>query len=131
MLLTATDAAGTEAVYELTNPDLDLKSGERLPAESLRIRIERCAESDGVLRQTISVRSYHCAPIRLSPELRLGADFLPMLELRGIVQGTSASCPPRARRASPSSAATASDVSPSCAPRPSRGRTGTARSSST
>src|SRR3954454_15742046 len=40
-LLTATDAAGTEAVHELTNPDLELASGERLPAESLRLRIER------------------------------------------------------------------------------------------
>ena len=84
-LLTATDAAGTGAVHELTNPDLDLTSGERLPAERLRIRIERRAESDGVLRQIIAVRSYHRGPIRLPLELRLGADFLPMLELRGIV----------------------------------------------
>jgi hypothetical protein len=38
-LLTATDAAGTEAVHELTNPDLDLENGEWLPAESLRVRV--------------------------------------------------------------------------------------------
>jgi glycogen debranching enzyme len=84
-LLTATDAAGICAVHELTNPDLELASGELLPAERLRIRIERRAESDGVLRQTISVRSYHREPIRLPLELRVGADFLPMLELRGLV----------------------------------------------
>ena len=84
-LLTATDAAGTSAVHELTNPDLDLASGERLPAETLRIRLERRAESEGLLRQTISVRSYHRRPIQLPLELRLGTDFLPMLELRGIV----------------------------------------------
>ena len=35
-LLTATDAEGTLAVHELTNPDLELEGGERLPAESLR-----------------------------------------------------------------------------------------------
>ena len=33
-LLTATDAAGNAAVHELTNPDLELEDGERLPAES-------------------------------------------------------------------------------------------------
>ena len=44
-LLTATDAAGSEAVHELTNPDLELASGERLPAESLRIRVERRADA--------------------------------------------------------------------------------------
>ena len=84
-LLTATDAAGTEAVHELTNPDLVLAGGERLAAESLRIRIERRAQADGVLRQRIAVRSYHRGRLQLPLELRLGADFLPMLELRGIV----------------------------------------------
>jgi glycogen debranching enzyme len=84
-LLTATDAAGTEAVHELTNPDLVLAGGERLAAESLRIRIERRAQADGALRQRIAVRSYHRGRLQLPLELRLGADFLPMLELRGIV----------------------------------------------
>jgi len=84
-LLTATDAAGTQAVHELTNPDLDLGGGERLPGESLRLRLERTAEAAGALRQGIAVRSYHPQPIRVPVELRLGADFQPMLELRGIV----------------------------------------------
>ena len=92
-LLTATDAEGTVSVHELTNPDLELAGGERLPAESLRLRIERRAEADGALRQTIGVRSYHRAPVKLPLEVRLGADFLPMLELRGIV--------PRHERPSP------------------------------
>lgn len=85
-LLTATAAAGTEAVHELTNPDLDLADGRRLPSESLRIRIERRAEADGALRQRIAVRNYHREPVRLPIELWLGADFEPMLELRGIVE---------------------------------------------
>jgi glycogen debranching enzyme len=84
-LLTSTDAAGTVAVHELTNPDLDLASGERLPAERLRIRIERRADASGALRQRIGVRSYHRGPLQLPLELTLGADFLPMLELRGVV----------------------------------------------
>jgi glycogen debranching enzyme len=84
-LLTATDAAGTEAVHELTNPDLDLGDGSRVPAESLRLRVERTVDAAGALRQRIAVRSYHRQPIQLPLELRLGADFQPMLELRGIV----------------------------------------------
>ena len=84
-LLTATDAEGSVSVHELTNPDLELSGGERLPAESLRVRIERRAEAEGALRQTIGVRSYHRGRVRLPLEVHLGADFLPMLELRGIV----------------------------------------------
>jgi glycogen debranching enzyme len=84
-LLTATDAEGTVSVHELTNPDLVLGGGERLPAESLRIRVERRAEAGGAVRQTIGVRRYHRGPVRLPLEVELGADFLPMLELRGIV----------------------------------------------
>jgi glycogen debranching enzyme len=84
-LLTATDAAGTQAVYELTNPDLELDGGRQLPGESLRLRVERTADAEGALRQRIAVRSYHRHPIQLPLELRLGADFLPMLELRGMV----------------------------------------------
>jgi glycogen debranching enzyme len=84
-LLTATDAAGSEAVHELTNPDLTLPGGTWLPAESLRIRIERRVGAEGVLRQRIAVRSYHRESIRLPLELELGADFEPMLELRGVV----------------------------------------------
>jgi glycogen debranching enzyme len=84
-LLTATDAAGTQAVHELTNPDLELADGQLLPAESLRLRVERTAEASGALRQRIAVRSYHRRAVRLPLELRLGADFEPMLELRGVV----------------------------------------------
>src|SRR6185436_13301477 len=95
-VLTATDAEGTASVHELTNPDLELEGGEQLPAETLRLRIERRAEAGGALRQTIGVRSYHRGPLRLPLQVELGADFLPMLELRGIV--------PRHERPSPDGA---------------------------
>jgi glycogen debranching enzyme len=85
-LLTATGAAGRQAVHELTNPELDLGGGKRLPGESLRLRVERTADAAGALRERIAVRSYHREPIRVPLELRLGADYLPMLELRGVVR---------------------------------------------
>ena len=83
--LTATDAAGSAAIHELTNLDLPLPDGGLLPAESLRIRIDRRVDGAGALRQRIAVRSYHREQVRLPLELRVGADFLPMLELRGVV----------------------------------------------
>jgi glycogen debranching enzyme len=84
-LLTATDAAGTQAVHELTNPDLELADGQRLPGESMRLRVERTVEAAGAMRQRIAIRSYHRHAIQLPLEVRVGADFQPMLELRGIV----------------------------------------------
>ena len=69
--------------------------------------MERTAEAEGALRQRIAVRSYHRHAIELPLELRLGADFQPMLELRGIVPTARAAAArrrgggllaPRARR---------------------------------
>ncbi len=98
-LLTATDAQGTLSVHELTNPDLELEGGGRLPAERLRIRIERRAGADGSLRETIGVTSYRREPLAVPLEVWLAADFLPMLELRGVA--------PRHERPAPAGGPTA------------------------
>ena len=52
-LLTATDAAGTEAVHELTNPDLDLQRRGSLPAERCGSGWSARADAAGALRQRI------------------------------------------------------------------------------
>ena len=84
-LLVASDSRGTEAIHELSNPDLELPGGGVLAAQSLRVRVERRVEAAGALHERISVRSYHREPLRLPLELRLRADFEPMLAVRGIV----------------------------------------------
>ena len=89
LLLAASDTSGSEALHELTNPDLQV-GGTRLPAQSLRIRVVRSVEAPGTLRERLTVRTYHRAALRLPLELRLWADFEPMLALRGLV-------PPAAR----------------------------------
>jgi hypothetical protein len=73
-LLTSTDAAGHAALHELTNAD-----------RSLRIRVVREVQARGALRERITVESHGREPVAARLELRLGADFLPMLELRGLV----------------------------------------------
>jgi glycogen debranching enzyme len=85
-LLIGTDAAGTGAVFELTNPELSLEDGRRLPLQSLRVRVERRMLSDAMLDR-ISFQSYAREPFELELELRLDADFQPMLEVRGLVTG--------------------------------------------
>ena len=83
-LLVASDQAGTAAVHELTNPQLRLRDGRALPLQALRIRLERHVLPDG-MDETVLLRSHHHEPIELELELALDADFVPMLELRGIV----------------------------------------------
>ena len=83
-LLIASDTAGTAAVFELTNPELRLADGRLLPEQSLRLRVERRMDADA-MAERISLHSYAREAIELELELRLDADFRPMLEIRGAV----------------------------------------------
>ena len=75
-----------QAVHELTNPDLELSDGRRVPG-----RVAATARgADGSTPRARCASASRCGaitgdPIQLPLELRLGADFQPMLELRGIV----------------------------------------------
>ncbi|HEY2656344.1 MAG TPA: glycogen debranching N-terminal domain-containing protein [Solirubrobacteraceae bacterium] len=81
-LLISTDTAGTAAVYEFTNPELT--NGEQeLPLQSLRIRAERRMLPEAMVER-VSVRSHARGPVKVEVELRLDADYSPMLEVRGI-----------------------------------------------
>jgi glycogen debranching enzyme len=84
-LLIASDAAGTGAVYELTNEDLALEDGRRLGLQSLRVRVERRMLT-GTMTDWITLHSYARDPVELEVELRFDADFRPMLEVRGGVE---------------------------------------------
>jgi glycogen debranching enzyme len=83
-LLISTDAAGTAAVFELTNPDLVLEDGRQLPLQSLRVRMERRILSSAMVER-ISVRSHAREAVAFELELALDADFAAMLEVRGMV----------------------------------------------
>jgi glycogen debranching enzyme len=85
-LLIATDAAGTAAVFELTNPDLPFRGGE-LPLQSLRVRVERRMLPSAMVER-ITVRSHAREPAELELELRVDADFKPMQEVRELVPPT-------------------------------------------
>src|SRR4051812_685652 len=56
-LLIASDEAGSAAVFEFTNSDLVLASGQTLPLQSLRVRLERRMEPTAMLER-ITLRSH-------------------------------------------------------------------------
>jgi glycogen debranching enzyme len=84
-LLVATDAAGTAAVFEFTNPDLMLPDGRQLPLQSLRVRIERRMLPSAMFER-ISIRSHAREAVAFDLELALDADFRAMLEVRGLAE---------------------------------------------
>jgi glycogen debranching enzyme len=85
LLLQASDALGTSAVHDMTNPELALGGDETLPAQSLSLRCERVVSAPGGLGERLELCSHHSRPLRLRLELLLGADFAPMLAVRGLV----------------------------------------------
>jgi glycogen debranching enzyme len=87
-LLISNDSAGTAAVFELTNQDLVLDDGRKLPLQSLQIRLARQMQPAAMLER-ISLRSHARDPVAFELELRLDADFAPMLEVRGLAHPIS------------------------------------------
>ena len=85
LLLQASDALGDRARHELTNPVLPLAGGRELPPQSLSVRVERAVAGGRRLQERIELTSHHFEAVQLELELRLAADFAPMLALRGLV----------------------------------------------
>jgi glycogen debranching enzyme len=76
VLLQASDALGTRAVHELSGA-----------ARPVSMRVERTLEDEpGVLVESLVLRSHEPDGMRLALELSLGADFEPMLAVRGLVE---------------------------------------------
>jgi glycogen debranching enzyme len=74
LLLQASDALGTRALHDLTDP-----------GRSMSLRLERTLE-EGVMVERIDLRNHRRGDVALTLDLRLDADFAPMLEVRGLVE---------------------------------------------
>jgi glycogen debranching enzyme len=78
-LLQASDALGTRVVHDLTDA-----------AGSLSLRIERVlGDEPGSLEESLLLQGHGAHEQRVELELRLGADFEPLLAARGIVERPS------------------------------------------
>lgn len=84
----------------MTNPDLPMDDGSVLAAQTLQIRLERRFAAPSAMRDLVTVRSHHRATLRLPLQLRLAADFEPMLAIRGLVPSRRRSPTPQADRGS-------------------------------
>ena len=68
-LLVVSAPTGERAVHELTNPDLELPDGRRLPLQTLQIRLERILLDDSSLRERIHVHLYGREPSEVDLEI--------------------------------------------------------------
>ena len=90
-LLVASAIAGSEAVHELTNPELELPGPHTLALQTLQIRLDRVLVDESTMSERVHVHLYGRDEIAIAVEIELAADFRPMLMLRGMAHGERAS----------------------------------------
>jgi glycogen debranching enzyme len=83
-LLVASSIGGSEAVHELTNPQLELPGPRTLALQTLQIRLDRVLVDEATLSERVHVHLYGRDEIAIEVEIALAADFVPMLMLRGM-----------------------------------------------
>jgi glycogen debranching enzyme len=88
------EAWGGRSVFELTNPDIQLRSGTTLPKERVGVRRERVL--NGRVVETLELRNYSRHDLHLSVELEFGSSFNDMFTVRGAPPGKRGNLhPPR------------------------------------
>ena len=83
-LLVASAATGSDAVHELTNPELRLSDGSVLPLQTLQVRLERSLGEPATLHERVHIHLYGRETLQIEFALTLAADFQPMLTIRGM-----------------------------------------------
>ncbi|HKW20987.1 MAG TPA: glycogen debranching N-terminal domain-containing protein [Ktedonobacterales bacterium] len=83
--LLADASAGNQAVYELTNPRLQLPDGRILSKERLSVR--RVVSLKDGMTQTIEINNLDQVAVTLDVELRFGSHFTDMFTIRGSKPG--------------------------------------------
>jgi glycogen debranching enzyme len=83
--LASTAAAGTFALFQLSNPELDLPGG-MVEKETLDVRWTRAVDSDGpALRDELVIHNLGFADVRFPLAIRLSVDFRDMFAVRGLL----------------------------------------------
>lgn len=85
-LLTSASPEGFKAIYEFTNPDLQLAEGRALPIEQLGITCERVLDCmDLLLIERYTVSNYSLEPVTVPLELTFKAGFEDVFDIRGML----------------------------------------------
>jgi glycogen debranching enzyme len=82
VLLSHSVESGYCAVVHATNPVLITGAGKSVPQETLNLRRTLLID-DGRLYVSVELRSFHALPVTIPIDLRLGADFADVFEVRG------------------------------------------------
>ena len=77
-------SAGQSAVHELTNRELTVEHGRRLPPQTLQVRLERNLTRGYVLDERITIISFDPTAIETTVCVKLDARFEPMMWIRGM-----------------------------------------------
>jgi glycogen debranching enzyme len=84
--LAATEAAGTQLVLELTNPDIRMDNGSLIKKEELGITwTRRVVGRSRALEDTIQIRNYSRDEVAFPVELRFAARFEDVFQIRGLL----------------------------------------------
>jgi glycogen debranching enzyme len=92
VLLSSSAERGYMAHVDLTNPDLF--EGDDLCAPQQTINVRRVRAIRGSLFERIRIKNYNPFEVTLGVELRFGADFADIFEIRGMTERRSAGTPP-------------------------------------
>jgi glycogen debranching enzyme len=92
VLLSSSAERGYMAHVDLTNPDLF--EGDDLCAPQQTINVRRVRAIRGSLFERIRIKNYNPFEVTLEVELRFGADFADIFEIRGMTERRSAGTPP-------------------------------------
>lgn len=87
--LGSTSAPGNRAAFELTNPDLRLRSGAGLRKEELGLRWEHHVTGEPpALTSTLTIQNWSLESVRLPLKFRFDAQFEDVFEVRGLLDQT-------------------------------------------
>src|SRR5262245_38354365 len=92
VLLSSSAERGYMAHVDLTNPDLF--EGEDLCAPQQTINVRRVRAIRGSLFERIRIKNYNAFEVTLEVDLRFGADFADIFEIRGMTERRSAGTTP-------------------------------------
>ena len=77
---------GDCATHELTNRDLTVEQGRRVPPQTVQVRVHRELLDGRTLEERLTLKSFNPEPLPTDVVLRLRSGFEPMMWLRGIAR---------------------------------------------
>ena len=93
--LVSNASKGFEAVFELTNPEIRIEDGDRIPINEIGLKWERIIDAETqTLNELFSIRNYWRKKIKCPLTLSFEADFEDVFAIRGLLKEQPGKCKP-------------------------------------